>query len=489
METMSQTGQKISIRHVENNILNINNLIYMIFVGIVAYMAWCTPLTHDDIKISKLGINIPEICEFMNGRFLANLLSLLFCRYESIRIIGKAGVLLAIVILIKKITEFDTLEELILCMLLILYPSRNIFAESYTWTAGFTVYVPATLLSLLVIFIVTKVKVKGGKRIILVGVIFCLTFVANICVEHGTVLNVCLCLGYAGWLIKNTRKIDLFTICAIIGNILGAFVIFFAPMMLGISSKVNQYRKVYVGFEQIKLMCSNILTITRFFSGSFLLFSVLSGSFLYILYIKKININRIIRFVMVLFPIYSIILGNITNEYGWSFRHAYFYHILYLILFGAYLISIIYIIYKVNFKYHVQMQVAFWSGIFVFVELCFVSPIGGRTLYLPYVCWLLMTMFIIREIAEQKSCCQNARYTIYACGMVFCLMFIMRFSCIRQIATVREVYLEQCLEQGKREVILPTANVSGYIYCDSVDTKNHNVNVIMVPWEVWCDNR
>lgn len=490
MEKMNRTEGNFNSDIVIKKIVNVKNVIYIIFAVIIMYMAWCTPLTHDDIKLSKGIISIKSLCEFENGRFFANLLSLLFCKYEFVRILGKASVLFAIVILFQKIVQFDSIAELIFCMLLILYPSRNIFSESYTWTAGFSVYVPAVLFQLLIIYILKKMNWEcNGKKYFFGVVIFAVSFIANLFVEHGTLLNTLLCVLYVFCLYKSKRKLRFAHICLVMGNMLGALIIFFVPSFFLKSQKITNYRTIALDLQHIKLVCTNIMTITRFFSGSVFLFVMLSVSLIYIMHLKKMKSMRAANIILILLPIYSMMLGNITNEYGWAISHAYFLHITCFVLLFSYVITVLYVLYKVNFKYKKEIQISFLSGLFTVLVLCVVSPIGGRTLYLPYICWSLMTMFAIREIAEQKANFKSLQFVILPFGMFFCVMLAIRFTCIRNIVVERENYLEQCIEDGEKKIILPTANVAGYIYCDSVDVDYGLIDVEMVPWEIWCNNK
>lgn len=462
-------------------------IVYIFFYILVVYIMFCVPLTHDDLGMHKVKIDFENIFLIGNGRLVGNVIGIIFSKYEFIRMIGKAFCLTALVVLLQKMLKNNSCKELLVCMLLVLCPAKTIFAESYSWTAGFGNYVPVIVIELLIICMVFATYKSKYIQGIACGAILILSILDNLFIEHCTLVNIILCWGFLLFCIFHKKKVRLTLIFACVGTAIGSASMFLVPRLLKVSYKMEQYRHVNLGLDMIKTVISNVFTISRYMSGSIVLLVILSVA---LLYIRRKTDDRTqyehwMDIGLLALPIYGLVLGNITNESGWSLKHTYVFHIICVLLFAVYIFGVATTIITKTCTYKYHMVLSFGMGIFVFLILCMVSPIGGRTLYLPYICWTITALYAIKESDILKIKNKILDYMVCIVSVCIAYMMIWRFQCIHHIDMVRTEYLQEQINNGETNIVLPTANVGGYVYCDTVDVDPDQINITMVTWESW----
>ena len=91
---------------------------------------------------------------------------------------------------------------------------------------------------------------------------------------------------------------------------------------------------------------------------------------------------------------------------------------------------------------------------------------------------------IFNEIVVVDLDNKIARLVLGTAFAVTCYSMLFSFQSIHTISIAREQYLAECLKNGESEILIPTANVDGYIYDDSVDTPE-NIKVHLIDWKGW----
>ena len=456
------------------------------FAVVIAFCMYCTPLTHDDLGLAKTEVSLKSVIDIGNGRYLGNWLSIYLCQSVVWRVVVKTICITGILVTLRYLLELDSFLSFLLCVFLVLCPGRNIFSETYTWTAGFSIYVPGVFIMLLA-YVFAKFGRRATNKYIrsaLCVLIVILSVTAQLFVEHATLLNLCgtfLLLFLA--IMKKTKLQE--QICLFIGTVVGAFGIFVLPNIGGVPQEMKAYRGVLVSLSTIRNNATQILIITRFMSACTILFVTFSFVLLYKLYSEnKLYSYKYINLVLFIMPAYSLLMGNMTEWDCWAIEHATLLHFTYVVLFVWYVMVATFWLIKLKFENQYPILISYGSGIFILMVLCVVSPIGGRTLFIVYVCWSITILMMFKEIVFNDFYNKISRVVLGTVFAVMCYSMIFSFQSIHTISIAREQYLAECLKNGETEILIPTANVDGYIYDDSVDTPE-NIKVHLIDWKGW----
>lgn len=464
--------------------------IYVLFVTVIAFCMYCTPLTHDDLGFAKNELSFKSVIEIGNGRYLGNWLAICLSQYGVVRVIVKTVCIVGIVAAIQYLLELDGVLSLLLCALLILCPGRNICAETYTWTVGFSIYVPGVFIMLLAFVFAKLSRRLTNKYIRCLVCILILLFssMAQLFVEHATLLN--LCSTFFLFLLAILKKGQLQEKgCLFIGTVIGAVGIFVLRYIGGVSQDMKEYRGVFLSLSSIRNNVIQFLTIARFMSACTILLVTFSVFLLCKLYCEnKICDYKYINLVLFIMPAYSLLMGNMTNWDSWAIEHATVLHFTYVVLFVWYVLVVAFWLIKLEFDNKYSMLISYGAGIFIIFVLCVVSPIGGRTLFMVYICWTITVLMMFKEIVFNDFNYKAFRLGLGIFFVMTCYSMILSFQSIHTISLAREQYLAECLENGEREIFVPTANVDGYIYNDDIDIEE-GVQVHMIDWANWKDLR
>lgn len=460
--------------------------IYVLLGLVIAFCMYCIPLTHDDLGLAKIELSLKSVIEIGNGRYLGNWLAIFLCQSAFWRIVVKTICIIGILVTLKYLLELDGLLSFFVCVFLVLCPGRNIFSETYTWTAGFSIYVPGVFIMLLA-YVFAKIGRQSTNKYIrcmccTLIVIFSVT--AQLFVEHATLLNLCGTFFLLLHTIVKKEKLQE-RVCLFIGTVIGAIGIYVLPNIGGVPQEIKAYRGVLTSLTTLRNNVTQILIITRFMSACTILFVIFSFVLLYKLYCEnKLYSYKYPNLVLFIMPAYSLLMGNMTEWDSWAIEHATLLHFTYVVLFVWYVVVATFWLIKLKFKNKYSILFSYGAGIFVLLVLCVVSPIGGRTLFIVYVCWTITVLLMFKEIAVNDFYTKIARVVLGTVLTVTCYSMLFSFQSIHTISIAREQYLAECLKNGETEILIPTANVDGYIYDDSVDTPE-NIKVHLIDWKGW----
>lgn len=460
--------------------------IYVLFATVIAFCMYCTPLTHDDLGLAKSELSLKSVIDIGNGRYLGNLLSIYLCQSTFWRVIVKTVCITGILVTLRYLLGLDGCLSFLLCAFLVLCPGRNIFSETYTWTAGFSIYVPGVFIMLLAYVLAKLGRQSTNKyvRCVLCFFVVILSVMAQLFVEHATLLNLCGTCFLLLLAIVQKEKLQE-RIFLFIGTVVGAFGIFVLPNIGGVSQEMKAYRGVLVSLSSIRNNVTQILIITRFMSACTILLVTFSFVLLYKLYSEnKLYSYKYINLVLFIMPVYSLLMGNMTEWDSWAIEHAALLHFTYVALFVWYVVVATFWLIKLKFDNQYPILISYVAGIFILMVLCVVSPIGGRTLFMVYICWSITALLMFKEIVVNDFYTQIAGVVLGTVFAMTCYSMLFSFQSIHTISIAREEYLAECLANGETEILIPTANVDGYIYDDSVDTPE-NIKVHLIDWKGW----
>ena len=119
----------------------------IIFWTLVIFSFWVflyvnLPMTHDDWVWFSIGENVLKGVEpHPNGRYMGTLLTIILTKSYIARVIIMPIILTSISLLfVKAISNNNKLMILIMATIFIIITPKNIFSQTYSWTAGFCNY-------------------------------------------------------------------------------------------------------------------------------------------------------------------------------------------------------------------------------------------------------------------------------------------------------------------------------------------------------------
>ena len=469
-------------------------VVYAIIAAFMFYIISCFPFTADDLLFTKVDDIFPWLFSYGNGRYLGNFFSCFSVLYPLFNYILKFLCLFGIIAGLKKYFKFGFKETLIL-ITIILFPSFKTFAQSYTWTAGFSNYVIPITLWTGQIILWKKYREVGKIKWYEVGLLFVLGIAAQLFSENTTVVNFFFVFAVVLEDIIKKRKTTLTSILYTVATGIGCFLIFISPKLLGVADKMDNYRKVGLsGFKTlIKMVFLNFRTISDVFIENFFLLALLS--FVIILFFKKRNIHSRLSFfvkaILTFTPAYGMLTALLIQEWCGG---AYIKILLNMALFSAYIISVAISLYVL--KADNETWLYFGLGIVSIAVLLIVSPIGPRTLYVTYICFAIAA-FRLLKAGTKENIFENLKIN-WNCvvGFLIILMLVMSFTFydIHNVDNQRRVYIEQKLEEKADEITIPYLPHQEWMHLDYIVKfwentyyieKPGDVKYNMVPYQNW----
>lgn len=213
------------------------------------------PMTSDDlyfrhaVDFDGFGQMLDYVLHFGSGRFLGNLGTMLTVRNEWLRIFWKSLGMTAMYGGLLYLLPIRKIEIALLGAGLLLFPSVKMYAQVYVWTMGFQIYVMPIAIFIMALICRTQIKKAGGwiRTVLLSAVIFSLSLISQLFVEHCTLifLLISLFLAVSDYRKKEKAYLLVGDGVLIVGNLIGAALMFLGPSLLGgDTGGVEGYRQV-----------------------------------------------------------------------------------------------------------------------------------------------------------------------------------------------------------------------------------------------------
>ncbi|RIO35454.1 hypothetical protein BUZ65_08045, partial [Staphylococcus pasteuri] len=205
-----------------------------------------TPLSADDFKWSVVNkaSNYREMIEYTDGRYLCHLLAMTAMKINILRYILYAIISFGLVYLLALIQQQQQHFNfyIVVSFILLLIMPRVIYRETYGGFDGFFRYVPSTLISVFILFIVVltiyKLEMLSTKWIVLF--LIC-TLLGQFFVENITLYNILILLiGNIVFMIRN-RNFNYYLIIGFMLSLIGAMLMFINPIYISIYRGGDSY--------------------------------------------------------------------------------------------------------------------------------------------------------------------------------------------------------------------------------------------------------
>lgn len=448
--------------------------IVAIIVVIEAICTYYYPLTGDDRYFKSLNIQgcnqlLHYIKTFGNGRYLGNLAVILLVNHAVIRMIVKTICITGIWKMIVYLSDVKDIWKEALIAILVIFPSSLLSAQVYVWTAGFCNYVICIFLELLALGCLKKIEdcKEIYSKVLLVIMLIISVFLAQLCSENSTVINVITAvIILLQKIIDQKGKIASFILG--ISTCAGVCIMFLGPKICNVAYKMDNYRG---GAKSVGTIISNIiyniLTINRCMLGNISLLLILSV-IIYIIW-KQENIYG--KYFLISFGVCSIIYYLMDNDREWVYPNLIFRNIISMIPVTMFVLYIGYILLKSKFNRIALQRKLCINYVLIVVsilELLFVTPIGARTIYITYILFVAFVAQLLNELQitlEQK----NLIYRIEKAFLVVFLMFnSFMWMNIHYADKTRENYIKMQMMEGKNEIDIPALPKQDYLWNDTM---------------------
>ena len=291
-------------------------------------LMYLSPLISDDIEFVSMSFpNLSDVIHYSlyygNGRLLGNISAISLSNSMLLRVVIKAVTISLIIILLPYVTHCKSLAAYILSFILIVAMPAPLFGEVFTWTSGFSNYVPPICLTLIILFIIEITGTKcpcGFWSIITLPIIFVIGVASQLYVEHSSIINLLLAGSIVVITIKEKKKITPVAVW-FASTIIGIGIMAIIPKIFYVAgNRPEGYRTIHAGNlkEIIKTSFFHSIVLSRFWGKNFILMGALVAICMLLIYKNRNTLNT--RTVKRLFAACLIWIGlyllNANEEKG-----------------------------------------------------------------------------------------------------------------------------------------------------------------------------
>lgn len=444
-----------------NDFFKINVLTFIIF-AFLFIINYLFPITGDDIiPVHNNNLNmesiISNVIHFGNGRFLGNFFYYLI-RIPVICALQKSVFLTGIIYLSSKLLNINSLFSYSVLSLTLIYPCASIFSQAYTWSAGFQNYVCPIFFILLSLLLL---KIYFERNSTVSGVFSCLPiFAAQFFSENTSIFNVILFFCLTVLIFIKHKKLNFVLCLNTIISAAGFVLMMVIPKMLNVDDKMESYREVSMSVSSvIRTAIFNYRIFTDCMICCFILWFLLTAILLPLkknLFRNK-AVDTIITFILIALPCYSLMYDFFIKEFVTPDFHIK--TLLNIGLLTLYFISIAIIFIKkyiaTKEKHVLYSAIAYALGLISFAPLLIVTPIGARTFYLPFICFVISTFILISNTKTDIFNNKNAILT--SVMLLICLLTSLTFIFydVKSSEITRNNYLTEEIKHNPDQITIP----------------------------------
>lgn len=426
-------------------------LILILFYSI----AMLSPLVVDDyyfsgLRIASFSEYVNYVLHYGNGRVLGNLSALYLVKHPIIRNLVKALIFLFIGFFMTRIVDSvagGKNEKIVFLLLIAMAP--QFFAQVFSWTSGFCNYVPPILCSL---YLAQSFLFSDRKQGWIEAIVACLVGGGGeLFVEHSALINFTLVCCIFVYCIIRKRNVIQALLCWM-GTFLGLIAIFVIPRIFVATTGFENYQKLnlreFHGF--LVSVVANTMQICEEYGAAAVLWGVMSVVMLG--RCRRQKNGYIITTMLLGFPIYSGMYYVLTHYVALS--TGILMGVFNTVITLGYLGSILCVIIRMektrvrNFSF-----VLFFLGLYSVSPLLIVYPIGERCLFHSYIALAMLAAVNYADVFRSFG-----NKHIDASGSIAVLLavvLLLTYCRIFQIDEAKKSYIEMCMENQKREILIP----------------------------------
>ncbi len=452
----------------------------IIFWTLVIFSFWVflyvnLPMTHDDWVWFSIGENVLKGVEpHPNGRYMGTLLTIILTKSYIARVIIMPIILTSISLLfVKAISNNNKLMILIMATIFIIITPKNIFSQTYSWTAGFCNYVPPIIGILLYVYFIKSSFENKREDIIRNNLyilpLFILFYLNQLYIEHVTVYFVIISILMLIYNLIKFKKVYKFDVVVLLASILGMITMFSNSVYHSIATGEDTYRSIETGI--LPMIKRAIYQYSSIINPQFFMNLLIISSFIAILifvvfykkskHIKQNKIYSMILFVILVYPIYGLFNTLYTHVTIINTDITLLLESIFTILYWICLVlSIILLIDDKSKRFKMLFYIL--SIIILVAPLTVVTPIGGRNFLAPYIFLVLLLLEIIQYLYNKYYIDLNIYIAIYMLVTFMILVGFMFFK-IGESERIRKDEIESQVSKNNEIIYVPKIAYDWYL--------------------------
>ncbi len=459
-------------------------ILFLLLFGIF----YCSPPSADDLQLIVEPSNWSHLIDStirryhqLNGRILGNMSIVYLLDHPIIDGIVRSGVLFGMIYLIYKIAYGKTKKPSIILFgivfSLILFVPKPLFRQVYNWGSAFCNYVPPIFIFFFLLYHIQTIFhdkpniEKGWKWNI---ILFFLACMGQLFMENFTIYVVMVSILMNGYYYYRTKKISKTLLSILLGSIVGALIMFFAPIYHNLDSRGGYHGDKITSFtELVRRLKENYYTMSRYtWHIHFLIMGVISILCIYLIYKRKKQLSlfdKLSIFFLIITPLYCY---GITNIFGKFYQLRWSVIFLDAFLIFGYYVSLLWIgmqhIKDIKLR---NLLLFFTLSIFlVNAPMLIVLPLSLRCFYFPYVFMVMILVILFVDLETQFH--WNIRFLmpiiVLFVGVVTFSYTYMMFENYRCEEKRTEIITEE-MKKKKTKISIPNYPYPDLIECFGQD--------------------
>lgn len=455
----------------------VDNKGFWIFSGILIacflVLTYLFPYSLDDWAWSgEIGQQrLDTWFENYNGRYLGNLFIILVSKFKLIKMVLMAASFYLLCYIPyrcsgdKRLTVFAFSTAMFFCM------PKTVFIQVCAWASGYTNYMLPMLFVFGYYLLVRKVFKDTAPKYSHISSVLALVLGFSGCLfmENVTIYTVVCAVALIVFAYIKFRKVYLNHVAFLVGNIIGAYMMFSNSAYTTIAAGGDDYRSTPTGLvELIKKVIENSGSIlNQFFYQNMLaliICSVLSIILIVIAYktlTKKVKVLSMVSIFANILSLSILYLRYKTDYWRFFYRLEYdteittiIFAIFVILYFLSHLVNLI-----VAVKGEKRREAIFvlFSIPLIIAPLLIVSPVSARCFYPPYIFLHYFCVLLFERVLNEcnigvggiKALTTSAVSIIAA----FLFFYMSVYGIIHHYDVKRSVYIEKQLANGEQTIV------------------------------------
>ena len=401
-----------------------------------------------------------------NGRLFSNQVTILLVRNLAFRIVFVTLTLTLLLIVLGKLFDFANVTKKIkyfIGLTFLIFIPHVTYGETVNWISGFTNYVFSMLIVFIyILFIFRCLFNEHQPKFYTAIVIFFLSILGGMCVEHVTIYNAFLSIAMIIFSVKKNKKCIPHTIAFFVGTLISCFMMFGSGVYSDIYSNGDKIGNRYfeIGFSNILQNAYSYIVVN--YTKSYWFMSIMLTLSFTLLYVKKnfsdnkpkyLTVCMAICWLYAIYSFFTMCVSNLrvfTPEMRISALETSFTFI--------YIVSIAYLINVFLEKdsrirsYIYLISTALLTGPFLFI-----SPASARCFLANYLFWIILCGEVLSTALKMIDVKYRIKLKGIALAFSFGSAFLIMNACLtnKYINELRFDYIkEQLAEPNNRKIDL-----------------------------------
>lgn len=381
----------------------------------------------------------------------------------------------------------------LLSFLLTIGIAPQFFAQVFTWTSGFSNYVPPIICMLSCLIISNK----GNTSKCTLLLIFVLGISGQLYVEHSTIINITMAALSLFYSIKYCRENISLNLAWLSGTIIGATTMFSIPTLFCTYNEFEGYQKLNIhGLRDFIIsIVSNAMYISKMLCDNCILFASLSILLIYFIRKKK-HLNIIDKAAMIILEIFPLFC--IFSYISKMAQHEIQINFVFFCCVIAYLISVVYSVITVISERDLRIKSAFYlfMAVFSILPLLIVYPIGNRCLFHSYIFLSLLVLSLFENVYQSCKKKEIISNILKVASVILIFSICICFIKLNSIDRMKQQYIQEQMHNHAEEISIPDIK-SDYIHtnenimigCKYYYKEKGDINFLNVDYKTWVKDK